>query len=137
MIYAQTVTRQKAGSQVSLEHEAAFPIPSSFVRPPDSLTVVRKPSWNGRCVLYLSGPLRAPVDGALRHNVRALLRRGERIIVLDLTRVSRIDAAGVGELVRAYNMAIAENSVLQIVNAAAWVQEILERVGLFDILSEG
>jgi anti-anti-sigma factor len=77
------------------------------------------------------------VDGALRHNVRALLRRGERIIVLDLTRVSRIDAAGVGELVRAYNMAIAENSVLQIVNAAAWVQEILERVGLFDILSEG
>jgi anti-anti-sigma factor len=77
------------------------------------------------------------MDGDLRHRVRALLRRGERSLVLDLARVSRIDAAGVGELVRAYNMTLAANGVLRTVHANGWVREILSRVGLFEILTLG
>ena len=78
-----------------------------------------------------------PVEGELRHIVRALLRRGERFIVLDLALVSNVDAAGVSELVRTYNMVGAAQGVLQIVHATPWVRQVLERVGLFGILTEG
>jgi anti-anti-sigma factor len=98
--------------------------------------VIGTPCSSRGCVLYLDGTLRTPVDRGLRHSVRALLRRGQRRVVLDLSRVLRIDAAGISELVRAYNMATATQGVLRIVHATPWVRQILERVGLFDILSE-
>ncbi len=85
--------------------------------------------------VHVEGPLRTPVNQTLRHNVRGLLRRGERRIVLDLSAVSRIDAAGLGELIRIFNMTAATNGALRIVNATAWVREMLERAHLFDLLS--
>jgi anti-anti-sigma factor len=85
--------------------------------------------------VHVDGPLRTPVNQSLRHNVRGLLRRGERRIVLDLSAVSRIDAAGLGELIRTFNMTAATNGTLRIVNATAWVREMLERAHLFDLLS--
>jgi anti-anti-sigma factor len=86
-------------------------------------------------VLHVTGDLRAPVNEELRRSVHALVRRGERIIELDLSRVSRIDAAGIGELVRVYNMAAAVHRAVRITHATAWVQQILDLVGLFHILS--
>src|SRR5687768_3833420 len=86
-------------------------------------------------VLHINGPLRAPLTTELRHDVRALLDRGERRILLDLALVSEIDAVGVGELVRAYNMTIAAEGVLRIAHAADNVREVIERVGLFGLLS--
>ena len=97
----------------------------------------RGPCAHRPSVLYLSGSLLTPLNGFLPRNVRMLLLRGERRIVLDLNAVLRIDASGVGELVRAYNTATAAGSVLQIVGATAWVRHVLELVGLFDILSKG
>jgi anti-anti-sigma factor len=88
-------------------------------------------------VLYIRGPLQAPADGDLGRIVGALLDRGERVIVLDLTQTSRIDAAGVGELVRAYNMAMAANGALRVEHPPTRVSHILERVGLLDILRHG
>lgn len=85
--------------------------------------------------VHVEGPLRMPVSRSLRHNVRALLRRGERWIVLDLSAVARIDAAGMGELIRTFNMTTATNGALRIVNATAWVREMLERADLFDLLT--
>jgi anti-anti-sigma factor len=76
-----------------------------------------------------------PVSRSLRHNVHALLRRGERGIVLDLSAVSRIDAAGIGELMRTFNMAAASEGALRIVNATRRVREMLERAGVFHLLS--
>jgi anti-sigma B factor antagonist len=76
-----------------------------------------------------------PVSRALRRDVRALLRCGARAIVVDLAEVSRIDAAGVGELIRAFNMTAAVDGALRIANASAWVRQILELTGLFDLLS--
>jgi anti-anti-sigma regulatory factor len=67
--------------------------------------------------------------------VRALVRRGARDIVLNLAGVSRIDAAGVGELVRAFNVTRAADAACRIVESGPWVREILQRVGLFDRLS--
>ena len=87
-------------------------------------------------VLHIEGPLRAPVGTGLRHDVEALLRRGERKIVVNLAGVSDLDAAGMGELVRAYNAAIAANGALRITHAFGTTRELLARVGLFDLLSQ-
>ena len=67
--------------------------------------------------------------------MRGLLRRGERDIVLDLSRVASIDAAGVGELVRAYNMTVAMDGLLRIVHVNKRVREMLERAGLLTFLN--
>jgi anti-anti-sigma factor len=101
------------------------------------MNVVRGPCSNNVCVLHVVGPLRAPLNGELRHRVLALVRNGKRTIVLDLAHVPRIDAAGVGQLVRAYNLTVRKNGMLTIVHATAWVREILHRAGLFDLLSGG
>lgn len=86
-------------------------------------------------VLWLDDVFRAPLTGELRHRVHTLLRRGEREIVLDMSRVSTIDAAGVGQLVRAYNVAAAAKGELRIVHVAPRVREPLVRAGLFHLLS--
>jgi anti-anti-sigma regulatory factor len=78
-----------------------------------------------------------PLNAELRRNVRVLLRHGARRVVLDLSGVPKIDAAGVGQLVRVFNLTTAAGRVLQVVGVTAWVREILVRVGLFGILSEG
>ena len=78
-----------------------------------------------------------PLNGELKQNVRVLLRQGARLVVLDLSGVPKIDAAGVGELVRVFNLTTSEGRVLQVVGVTAWVRKILERVGLFGMLSEG
>jgi anti-anti-sigma factor len=76
-----------------------------------------------------------PLSHDVSDAVRALLRRGDRALVLDLTRVTSIDAAGVGELVRAYNLTTAANGTVGIVNANGWVREMLHRAGLLPLLS--
>jgi anti-anti-sigma factor len=85
----------------------------------------------------LEGWRRLPFKGEVPSMVRTLLGRGERRIVLDLAGIARIDAAGIGELVRAYNIATAGNGALRIANTNPWVREMLERVGLFDRLNAG
>ena len=87
------------------------------------------------CSVRLEGTPWLPFDGAVPSLVRTLLRWGERTIVLDLAGVSRIDAAGIGELVRAYNAAIAGNGALRVANSNRRIRMILERVGLFDRLT--
>ena len=99
------------------------------------MSVVLKLHRRSSRVVAVEGPLRVPVNRALRDNLRALLRRGERTITLDLAEVTRIDAAGVGELVRAFNRTAAVNGRLRITNASPWVREVLERAGVFDLLT--
>jgi anti-anti-sigma factor len=88
-------------------------------------------------ILYVDHPLSWGVTDELRHQVHSILRRGAKTIVLDLSGVSRIDAAGVGQLVRAYNVAVAAECALRLVHAPARVREILQRVGLFSLFSGG
>jgi anti-anti-sigma factor len=84
---------------------------------------------------HLEDRIHAPLTGELRHQVLARLRRGERTIVVDLSGVPSIDAAAVGQLVRAYNVTKAATGSLRIVCATRWVREVLERAGLFGLLS--
>jgi anti-anti-sigma factor len=99
------------------------------------MTVVLGPCSDRLCTVYIDGPLLAPLKPELLTRVRALLRRGERRIVLEMSRVSLIDAEGVGELVRAYNIASAMGASCRIVHTTRWVRETFARVGLFELLS--
>ena len=98
------------------------------------MTAVLGPCSERFCTVYIDGPLLVPVNADLLTRVRSLLRRSERGIVLDLSSVSIIDAGGVGELVRAYNVACAMDVSLRIVHTTKRVRETLERVRLFDLL---
>jgi anti-sigma B factor antagonist len=75
-------------------------------------------------------------SATLRTRVDRLLQRGERKIVVNLAGVTDIDAAGVGQLVAAYNRTIATNGVFRIARASGAIRELLARVGLFNLLSE-
>ena len=85
-------------------------------------------------VVCVSGLLRAPTDEAVPRRVEALLRGGARHIVLNLARVSDIDAAGLGQLVRASNLARAADGDLRIVEAAGHTWTMLARTGLVNVL---
>ena len=54
--------------------------------------------------------------------------------MLDFTGVSSIDAAGIGELVRFYNLTAAANGMLRIVHVRSRVRELLHRVALLELL---
>jgi anti-anti-sigma factor len=109
-----------------------------LIKPARSIEHPTRPVLAGRhgpAILHVEGSLRVPLGEELRQDVRTLLCRGERSIVLDLGRVSAIDAAGVGQLVRAYNLTRAVDGTLRIKHAAPKVREMLVRAGLFNRLS--
>jgi anti-anti-sigma factor len=88
-------------------------------------------------MLHISGALCAPTSGHLVRRVESLLDRGERSIVLSLADVSDLDAAGVGALVGARNLAEAAGGSLRVVDAAGWTRALLARTGLLGILKLG
>lgn len=90
-----------------------------------------------RSILEVQGTLRAPVNAEFRQRVQELLERGERRILLDLLRLSDIDAAGAGELVRAFNTTSTAGGVLQIANASRRVRHFLDTAGVLTLLTAG
>jgi anti-anti-sigma regulatory factor len=86
------------------------------------------------CVLRVNGPLYQERGRELRHEVQLLLGRSPKVIRLSLAEVSDIDAAGLGELVRIHNLAVAARRGVRITGATTHVRAILDRVGLLEIL---
>jgi anti-anti-sigma factor len=86
-------------------------------------------------VLELEGTLRAPLNGELRQEVELLLGRNERRILVNLARLSAIDAAGVGALVDAYVIASGNGGVLRVCDANGRVRQLLDVAGVLDFLS--
>ena len=82
-------------------------------------------------VLEVKGSLRAPATSACGHRVHDRLRFGERRLLLDLTRLADIDAAGVGELVRVFNAMRAAGGVLHIAHARRRVRRLLDVAGVW------
>jgi anti-anti-sigma factor len=123
-----------AACRLSRESATLGPVPNVY-RTEGAMTGILKLCPKRAHTVQVEGPLQMPLSRSLRHDVHALLRRGERRIELDLAAVSKIDAAGIGELIRTFNMATATNGALRIVNATAWVREVLERAHLFDVLT--
>jgi anti-anti-sigma factor len=88
-------------------------------------------------VLHIRGALRAPTSNHLLRRVESLLDRGERCIVLSLADVPDLDAAGVGALVGARNLAEAAGGQLRVQDAAGRTRVLLARTGLLGILKTG
>lgn len=122
-----------AGSRLDTATETVGPVGSVYWNE-GAKSVTPKLCSKREHIVYVNDHLRMPVNRAFRHTVCDLLRRGERRIVVDLAAVSKIDAAGIGELIRAFNMTVAVNGALRVVNATVWVREMLERAGLLELL---
>jgi anti-anti-sigma factor len=86
-------------------------------------------------ILRIEGPLYAPMHTELGRRVQTQLDLGQRQLVLDLARVDEIDAAGVGELVRAFNRTSAAGGVLQIAHANRRIRRLLDITGLLKLLA--
>jgi anti-anti-sigma regulatory factor len=86
-------------------------------------------------IVHFDGVLRAPIDGELSGRVQELLAHGKRNIVVDLAVVSDLDAAGVGELVRAHNLAVAADAALRITHPDGRIRELLARLDLLTVLN--
>lgn len=95
----------------------------------------REQAVPGVALVEVDGPLRAPVGVELRAGVEAVLRCGQRLLLVDLGRVTEIDAAGIGELVDVYSTVAATNGVLRLTHLTARVRALLDRAGLLDVLS--
>ena len=81
-------------------------------------------------IIEVDGRLQAPLNSGLGQSVQARLFRGERRILLDLSRVTEIDAAGVGELIRVFNATSAVGGVLRVTRANTRVHQLLKVAGL-------
>lgn len=86
-------------------------------------------------ILEVEGILRVPLHSGLSERVHALLLGGERRILLDLGRVSDIDAGGVGELVSAFDSTRAEGGVLRIAHANRHVRRLLDVAGVLRFMT--
>lgn len=85
-------------------------------------------------VLRVEGALRAPLRHELSRKVQTLLDRGERRFVVDLSRLVAMDAAGVGELVRAFSATCAAGGVLRMTRAGRRVRQMLQIAGVLPLL---
>jgi anti-sigma B factor antagonist len=103
-------------------------------RPGNLMTVQHR--LDHTSIVRPDGPLHASLGRQLRRRVHTLLCSGTQRLVLDLSRVTGIDAAGIGELIRAYNLTIEANSALRVTQVPARIRDLLVRVGLFDLLSD-
>ena len=105
----------------------------------DEIHVTSEPDSRS-AVLRLDGTLQTPIDGVLRSTVDSLFDSGVRRVLLDLSGVSSIDAAGVGELVHIFTAAASVGGVLEIERMSSHVRRVLEITGvrwLLDVESRG
>jgi anti-anti-sigma factor len=89
-----------------------------------------------RChIIPVTGALRVPNEFRLLPRVSAALRCGARRVRLDLSRLSSIDAAGVGELIAAFKATRAAGGVLDVAHAGSRVRRVLEVSGVYALLT--
>lgn len=86
-------------------------------------------------ILRLVGPLTAGTGVASLHQIESeLLNGAPRDVVVDLSQVDYVDAAGVGELLRLRSRAVACGSILVLAAVPHKVREVLDITGLVDDL---
>lgn len=108
--------RRQAGNQ---QHSlSAFPEQGTYV-----------------AIVGVKGALRTPVTSELSQTLDAMIRRGDRRVLLDLAELHDIDAAGVGELVCAFNAMSTAGGVLRIARANRHVRSVLQVTGVFTLLA--
>ena len=69
----------------------------------------------------------------LRDNVRELLAKGQKKIVLNLADVNYIDSSGIGELVSAFTTAKNQGGELKLLNLTNKVHDLLQITKLYTV----
>jgi len=72
-------------------------------------------------------------DLKLRQAVNALLEEGRKSIILNLSSVSYMDSAGIGELVACFKRAVEKGAKIKLVNPSGKVQDLLVLTRLQEI----
>jgi anti-anti-sigma factor len=81
----------------------------------------------GKAVIFVEGDLDNEQAGeALRTAFSALFNRGERTIVLDLSKVEIINSYGIGKILMCYKRLKAEEGVLMVKPLSGFVKETFE-----------
>jgi anti-anti-sigma factor len=90
---------------------------------------------------FLDGPLSGAAVSELariwRARVESLLHSGVRRVRLDLSGVSDVDAAGVGELIHLFKMVAAAGGVLEVERLSPRVRHVLDVAGVLGLLTAG
>ena len=82
---------------------------------------------NGKGVILLEGDLDNEQSGeALRQAFNALFNRGQRTIVLDLSKVEIINSYGIGKILMCYKKLKSEDGVLMVKPLSGFVKETFE-----------
>ncbi|HET7100991.1 MAG TPA: STAS domain-containing protein [Terriglobia bacterium] len=90
----------------------------------------------GVTVLSLSGRVTLGDESSqLRSTIKELLKQGKKRLVLDLSKVSYIDSAGLGTLVAAYTSARNEGGDIRLANVTERFGELLNITKLVTIFS--
>ncbi|WP_165495227.1 STAS domain-containing protein [Actinomadura roseirufa] len=91
------------------------------------LSVVRRPSYT---VAALRGDLDLVTAPALRNGLVALLHPGQKMLVLDLSKLWSCDAAGISALISAWHRALALGVSMRLAAPRSHVARILDDTAL-------
>ena len=81
-------------------------------------------------ILDCSGRILIEGTMDIRNNVRDILNRGLRKIVLNLADVNYIDSPGIGEIASAYTTVMNNGGQLKLLNLTKKIHELLKATGL-------
>jgi anti-anti-sigma factor len=105
------------------------------------MLLIEHQAVRGRVLLRLTGELRAPAgDQLLLNIVRQYLPTACGFLLLDLEKVTDVDAAGIGALVSVRNLIESAGGRLALVRPSRWVAHLLEitnLLSLLDVVSPG
>lgn len=99
-------------------------------------TSVEGKSENASKMLQPPGDLVAPTIEAFKKEVRSLLRKNPRSLILDLARVRMVDSVGLGVLITAHNALRKKGVKLSVINVSGEVRDLFSAMRLdehFDI----
>lgn len=65
---------------------------------------------------------------------REVLEQTDKRVIIDLSRVTRIDSAGLGQLMSCYSHLVRNQGALKVVNAAPEVKKVLDMTGISSLI---
>ena len=96
---------------------------------------VNERQFGDATVLDLAGPMVTPqADGMIKAAVRRQVRGGPRLVVINFGGVPSIDAAGLGELIAAFNTLQRVGGTLRLACVPKRIRDVIEITHLTSIL---
>jgi len=89
---------------------------------------------DGVAIIALDGSFGVECGDALHRTVLDLVENGQRTVIADLLGVTRLDAAGVGELVRAFTVVRAHDGEMAVVVDRDRIRELLDLTRLTTVV---